>query len=1066
MNAIPFLCSAPVRYTLAVAAVAVAFTVQTALSTWIGSSLPPFIMFYPTVMVVVLFTGLGPGVLATVVTLAVVNVWIMPPVGQFSIHPPVALLSLVLFAFNGSLICTVTELYRRNRGKAAAYDREVAMRENQATLRSFYNSAPFLMGVAELDGDRTMAVSGNRAAAEFFATRPEDLQGKTGIALGNPAEIERLWVENYRRCQRDGAPVHFDYEHPRAAGNCWLSATVAYIGIGPTGKPRFSFVVEDITGRKRLEAERQKFISLADQSTEFIGMCDMNFKPFYVNTAGQRLVGLDSLEHACSVRVQDYFFPEDQPYITDEFFPKVLREGQSEVEIRFRHFKTGAALWMICNVFQVRGEDGQVVGYATVSRNITERKEAEEKLRESEHRLRAFLENSAIIGWLKDEDGRHVYLSENYQRRIGVRLEDWRGKTDFEVWPREIAEEFRRNDLSVLATDQPIEVVECTTDKDGKKTWWLNHKFTFRDAAGRRYIGGLGVDVTERKEAEAKLHESEEKYRTLFESIDQGFCIIEVLFDEHEKPVDYRFLLVNPAFERQTGIKDATGRRMREIAPLHEEHWFQIYGKITLTDEAQRFENLAAQLHCYYDVFAWRVGEPAERKVAILFNDITGRRQMEENIKHMALHDALTSLPNRTLFNDRLTLALAHAHRKGEKLAVLFLDLDKFKVINDTLGHTIGDQLLQGVADKLKNSLREDDTIARLGGDEFALLLPGIAHTRDVIAIAETILEVFKEPWMIYRHELFITASIGIALYPEDGENAENLLKHADTAMYHAKEQGRNNYQFYTPAMYFKSMEKMTLESNLRRALDREEFLVCYQPFVNTNTGQVANVEALVRWRHPDWGMTSPEKFLALSENTRLIIFIDELVLYTACEQCKAWYDMGSQSIRVAVNISAQTFQQPNLVETISFVLQKTGLDPHFLGLEITESTAMENIETTICKMHKLRDMGIQIAIDDFGTGFSSLSYLKKFPISKLKISQHFVKGIANDERDRAIVELIIALAQSLKLKVVAEGVETEEQFIFLKQRKCDEIQGYLFCNPLPAEAFEKTLIQNAHLFG
>lgn len=439
-----------------------------------------------------------------------------------------------------------------------------------------------------------------------------------------------------------------------------------------------------------------------------------------------------------------------------------------------------------------------------------------------------------------------------------------------------------------------------------------------------------------------------------------------------------------------------------------------------------------------------------------LHQEIAARKRIEEKIKHLALHDSLTTIPNRTLFTDRLTLALAHAHRTKEMLAVLFLDIDRFKVINDTLGHSVGDQLLRDVAVRLKSCLREEDTVARFAGDEFTLLLSGITRTEDVINIARKILHTVKQPSIIGRHELYITASIGIALYPGDGEDVETLMKNADTAMYHAKEQGRNNYQFYTPSMHAKSLEKMVLESNLRRALDHEQFVVYYQSLVNINTGKVVGMEALVRWRHPDRGLILPEEFLALSENTRLIVFIDELVLYTVCAQHKAWEAQGFQPLCVAVNLSAHTFQQPNLVETIMSVLQKTGLDPHFLGIEITEGIAMENIDTTIDKLNKLNELGIQISIDDFGTGFSSLYYLKKFPIHKLKISQHFVNGIMTDQNDELIVTSIITLAQGLKFKVVAEGVETEDQLIFLKQRQCDEIQGYLFCRPLPAEAFLK----------
>ena len=445
--------------------------------------------------------------------------------------------------------------------------------------------------------------------------------------------------------------------------------------------------------------------------------------------------------------------------------------------------------------------------------------------------------------------------------------------------------------------------------------------------------------------------------------------------------------------------------------------------------------------------------------------EVEERKQAEKQIKHMAFHDYLTSLPNRVFFNDRLALALAHARRNKEMLAVLFLDLDRFKVVNDTMGHSIGDQLLYNIANKLKSCLREDDTIARHGGDEFILLLPGIKYIENVHKIARKILRAFRYPCIINKNEFPITISIGVALYPKDGTDPKTLMKNADAAMYNVKEHGKNNYQFYNVIMHASSFNKMILESELRRALVSDNFEVFYQPQVNINTGKIVGFEALVRWEHPDLGLIYPEEFISLTEETKQIISIDEFVLNNACSQNKIWQDAGLQPLCVAVNLSVQTIQRKDLVEVITLVLEKTGMDPHFLVLEITENVAMQNLEAIIHKLNKLCAIGIQIAIDDFGTGFSSLYYLKRFPITKLKISQHFVRDIVTDQSDKAIVSLVIELAQSLKLKVIAEGVETEEQFFFLKQRQCDEIQGFLYCKPLPAREFEEILVQDKHLY-
>ena len=449
-----------------------------------------------------------------------------------------------------------------------------------------------------------------------------------------------------------------------------------------------------------------------------------------------------------------------------------------------------------------------------------------------------------------------------------------------------------------------------------------------------------------------------------------------------------------------------------------------------------------------------------------LQSEIAARRQVEEKVAHIVLHDALTALPNRVLFGDRLSLALAQAHRTKKMAAVICIDLDRFKIVNDTLGHNLGDLLLQSVAGRLKGCIREDDTIARLGGDEFAIVLSGLSHVDHVHTIANKILNAMILPYIINKHELYVKTSMGISLYPNDGDSAEILLKNADIAMHHTREHGGNNYHFYLPAMYNKSFAEMILERDIHRALERKEFVVYYQPQVNVNTGQIVGMEALVRWQHPHRGLISPVEFLPFAEETRMIVSIDEMVLHTVCMQNKAWIDKGFKPLCAAVNLSAHTFQQNNLVEMITSVLKETGMPPHLLELEITEGAAMQNLEATLYNLQKLRELGIQIALDDFGTGFSSLFYLKKFPIDRLKISQHFVRDLTTDQNDKMIVGAVVALAKSMKFGVIAEGVETDEQLDFLKQQHCSEIQGFLFFEPLPMQMFEELISQNDPLQG
>jgi diguanylate cyclase (GGDEF)-like protein len=428
------------------------------------------------------------------------------------------------------------------------------------------------------------------------------------------------------------------------------------------------------------------------------------------------------------------------------------------------------------------------------------------------------------------------------------------------------------------------------------------------------------------------------------------------------------------------------------------------------------------------------------------------QRRVEDMLKHQASHDRLTGLPNRLLFEDRLSLALAHTHRYGEILAVVFLDLDNFKTINDTLGHGLGDQLLQIVAERLTSCLGKHDTIARWGGDEFTFLLSSISCAEDAVKIAIKILETLNVPLKIDGKELYVKASLGIAIAPYDGEDTDTLLKNADAAMYRAKQRGRNKYQLYTSAIGTKAQERLILEHNLYKALERQEFQLHYQPQIDLETNTIVGMEALIRWYNPESGFISPTLFIPIAEEMGLINSIGEWVLWTACTQNRAWQSLGLPAVRMAVNLSARQFQQKNLVEVITQVLESTKLDPRYLELEITESIAMQDISLTISVLRTLRSMGIQIAIDDFGTGYSSLSSLKHFPLDKLKIDKSFIRDLVKDADDAAIVTALVALGHGLKLEVIAEGVELEEQLSVLRSLNCDGMQGYLFSRPLSVQ--------------
>jgi diguanylate cyclase (GGDEF)-like protein/PAS domain S-box-containing protein len=443
----------------------------------------------------------------------------------------------------------------------------------------------------------------------------------------------------------------------------------------------------------------------------------------------------------------------------------------------------------------------------------------------------------------------------------------------------------------------------------------------------------------------------------------------------------------------------------------------------------------------------------------IVFHDVSAARAMSVQMTYSAQHDVVTNLPNRLLLNDRITQAISLAHRQHRPIAVIFLDLDRFKYINDSLGHASGDKLLQSVSTRLLASVRASDTVSRQGGDEFVILLSEITHPEDAATSARKILLLLSAPCCIEGHDLHINGSIGISVYPEDGADAETLIKNADTAMYHAKESGRNNFQFFKADMNRKAVERQSLEGSLHRALEREEFLLHYQPKVNLNTGEITGVEALVRWQQPERGLVPPAQFVPIAEDCGLILQIGRWVLREACKQARDWQDAGLPPLPIAVNVSAVEFRDKGFVQGVRTILAETGLEARYLELELTEGVLMDDAESTASVLQELKTMGAHLAVDDFGTGYSSLSYLRQFPIDVLKIDRSFVNQITSDPDDSTIVSAIINMGKSLKHHVVAEGIETQLQRAYLQTQQCAEGQGYLFSRPLAAAQFAQLLL-------
>ncbi|HEX9180953.1 MAG TPA: EAL domain-containing protein, partial [Burkholderiales bacterium] len=552
-----------------------------------------------------------------------------------------------------------------------------------------------------------------------------------------------------------------------------------------------------------------------------------------------------------------------------------------------------------------------------------------------------------------------------------------------------------------------------------------------------------------RKRAEEQLRLRDR----VIESSSNGILINDLT--RPNNPITY----VNPAFERMTGYsaREVIGRNPRFLIRTDRDQPGLERIRIALREKCEG----RAALRSYHKdgTMFWvelsmspvrnEAGE-ATHFVTIL-NDITERQLYQEELEHQAYHDALTGLANRNLLPDRIRQAILHAHRAKQNVAVLLLDLDHFKLVNDSLGHAVGDSLLVSVAERLGTVVRDADTVARIGGDEFVVVIADAEREDHITSAVQRIMDAVVEPVVIKGKEIYASASIGVAVYPRDGSDAEALLKNADVAMYRAKEQGRNNYQFYTPEMNERLAERINMVAGLRRALNRNEFRLYYQPVVDVRDGHIVGLEVLTRWHHPQRGVVSPSVFIPVTEETGLIRPLGEWVLQNACEQGKAWRDMGLPDIVVAVNLSANQFRQKNLVGMVERALRNTGLDSGHLELELTESVVMYNVDEVLATLRDLKSIGVRIALDDFGTGYSSLSYLKRFPIDKLKIDRSFVRDIITNPEDAAIARAVIAMAHSLDMRVVAEGVETAAQLDFLRANQCDQFQGYYYGRPLPA---------------
>jgi len=692
-------------------------------------------------------------------------------------------------------------------------------------------------------------------------------------------------------------------------------------------------------------------------------------------------------------------------------------------------------------------------------KRTAEQQSAKQGQPKDEQRYRAILDSIEEPYYEVDLAGNFVLVSGAFCRLLGYSEQELIGRNVRELQGPEVTASIFRAFGEVYRTGIPTRGYDWEMmRKDGDEILVEGSAHLINNEHGRS-VGFHGIlrDVTARRQAERALRESEARFRSLTQLSSDWYW---------EQDSELRFI----RFEgpRKTDFGSYLGKTTREIGLEVEGGGDDNYS--ILVRSARPYRDVVMSYALFGEKrYISMSGEPifdrgrfsGYRGVA---RDITGRKRADERVHYLATHDELTGLPNRTMFSQILNLAIKKAQAANATFAVLFIDLDRFKIINDSLGHAPGDVLLSAIGARLAQSLRVGDAVGRLGGDEFVLLLQDVSNREHVSAIAREILSAIIRPVILLGQECRVTASIGIALYPADGKDEQSLTKNADVAMYRAKEEGKNNFRFYSRDIMGQSIERLMLESSLRNALERNEFFLHYQPKKSLATGDISGVEALLRWNHPELGIVSPQSFIPLAEDTGLIVPIGRWLMKAACAQNMAWQRQGLPPVGVAVNLSACQFGDERLLQYIDEALAESGLPPELLELEITESMVMRNAEGAVKLLVDIKQRGVRLAIDDFGTGYSSMALIKRFPLDTLKIDRSFVREIPQNPEDNAIAEAIIGMAKALGLSVVAEGVETAEQESFLRTRACDEMQGYLFSKPLAPEAF--AVMMQEHVIG
>jgi diguanylate cyclase (GGDEF)-like protein/PAS domain S-box-containing protein len=750
---------------------------------------------------------------------------------------------------------------------------------------------------------------------------------------------------------------------------------------------------------------------------------------------------------------------------------KVVREIRPDVPFIFVSGRIGEelaieSLKMGANDYVIKTNLSRLPSAVMSAMERVEQREArrrvEAELQSSNRMFRTFMDNLSGLAFIKDVEGRFIFANHAMDKILNVERGAAIGKLDTELVPEQTARALRELDKSVRSAGKPVQRVETIPTPNGD-SYWLSTRFPLTDNTNNvHHVGGISIDITELMKAQQELAL---RNRAIEASVNP---IVIVDAGAENQPLIY----VNSAFETITGYssEEAVGRNCNFLQGSDRDQ-----PELQKLRDAIRERRSASVLVRNYrkdgslflnELYIAPVTDGQSDQVryfvGVLY-DVTQIRRYQEDLEHQANYDALTGLANRNLLNERIQQALIQARRYDHLLTVVFIDIDNFKLVNDSLGHSAGDELIVTVAERLRVCVRDGDTVARIGGDEFVLLLINRNFEDANIQIMKRIQEEMAHPVLIRGKGLVVTCSMGLARFPEDGEDAESLLANADVAMYRAKANGRNNFQFYAKEMNARAGDRLSLESDLWHAMEKGELLLNYQPQIDMRSGRIIGVEALLRWKHPKRGQIAPLEFIPVAECNGLIIPIGRWVLETACRDSLRLQREGFAPMRMAVNLSARQLSQTNFVESVQEIINATGMDPQMLELEVTESMVMQNVDEAVDIFSRLNEMGVQLSLDDFGTGFSSLAYLKRFPIDRLKIDQSFIRHCDQDRDDAIISQTIIALAHGLKIKVIAEGIETAAHLQFLKENDCDEGQGYFVSRPLAFDDL-RTLLANERL--